>query len=246
MDINFQNLFLDRWQNYFPGAELPIAFYYTDKVDKKTIGDSKNEFRCLIGNLNRVREGHPFIFSAKSPGCAGGKRYTGFSDTLRRDFNYFLSYGIPGTLEGERYKKSPELVEQFIKSRPFVRAPGKYLVFKRWDKLEDDEHPLAVVFLTKVQVLSGLFTLANYDRSDPYGVINPMGSGCSTIVSYPIEEAKSENPRCVLGMHDVSARPYVPEDTLTFTIPMKRFEVMVGNMDESFLITNTWQEAFSF
>jgi len=28
-------------------------------------------------------------------------------------FEYFLSCGIPGKLEGERYKKSPELVKEF-------------------------------------------------------------------------------------------------------------------------------------
>ncbi len=44
-----------------------------------------------------------------------------------------------------------------------------------------------------------------------------------------------------MGMNDVSARHYVPENTLTFTIPLKRFEEMVGNMDESFLITKSWE-----
>jgi len=41
-------------------------------------------------------------------------------------------------------------------------------------------------------------------------------------------------------MFDVSARPCVPEMILTFSVPMKRFEVMVRNMDESFLITGSW------
>jgi hypothetical protein len=44
-----------------------------------------------------------------------------------------------------------------------------------------------------------------------------------------------------LGMFDVSARPGVPDDRLTFAVPMKRFEQMVRNMDESFLITNSWK-----
>jgi len=90
-------------------------------------------------------------------------------------------------------------------------------------------------------VLSGLFTLANYDRSDPHGVIAPMGSGCASIVEMPYQESRSSEPRCVLGMFDVSARPCVPQHTLTFTVPMRRFEQMVANMDESFLITGSWQ-----
>jgi hypothetical protein len=41
-------------------------------------------------------------------------------------------------------------------------------------------------------------------------------------------------------MFDVSARPFVPADTLTFTVPMAKFERMVRNMKESFLITPSW------
>lgn len=67
-----------------------------------------------------------------------------------------------------------------------------------------------------------------------------MGSGCATIITYPYQEAQSENPRCVLGMFDVSARPCVPEETLAFTIPIQRFVQMVHNMEESFLITKSW------
>ena len=97
-----------------------------------------------------------------------------------------------------------------------------------------------MIFFAAPDVLSGLFTLANYDRPDPYGVIAPMGSGCSSIISYPCYEAASENPQCVLGMFDVSARPCVPANRLTFAMPMKRFEQLALNMDQSFLITNSW------
>ena len=67
-----------------------------------------------------------------------------------------------------------------------------------------------------------------------------MGSGCASIISYPFYEAGSENPNCILGMFDVSARPCVSENQLTFAMPLQRFEQMVRNMDESFLITHSW------
>ncbi len=72
--------------------------YYADEVKETEIKDSENEYRCLIGNLNRVREGHTFVYSVKSQGCSGGKRYAGFKHSLRRYFEYFLSYGIPGEI----------------------------------------------------------------------------------------------------------------------------------------------------
>ena len=43
-------------------------------------------------------------------------------------------------------------------------------------------------------------------------------------------------------MFDVSARPYVSADELTFAAPMNKFERMVGNMEESFLITESWKK----
>jgi hypothetical protein len=219
-----------------------VAYFYTDAVTPQDAKDSRDEEHCVVACFKRVRQGHTFVYSADSPGCPGWKRYTGFSQTLRPNFAYFLSCGIPGELEGERYKKSPELVRRYLESHPPFKAPGRFLVFKRWDKLAAPDRPLAVIFFAPADVLSGLFALANYDRSDPNGVITPMGSGCSTIVNYPFYEARSDQPRCVLGMFDVSARPQVPESVLTFTVPIARFEQMVANMDESFLITASWEQ----
>lgn len=90
-------------------------------------------------------------------------------------------------------------------------------------------------------VLSGLFTLMNFDESQPEAVIAPMGSGCSSIVSYPYLEKDSPHPRAVIGMFDPSARPHLPEDALSFSVPMTKFVRMIENMESSFLITDTWK-----
>jgi hypothetical protein len=242
MDAGFRQDFQHMWETYFPGAELPVAYFYTDEVAPQDRLGSRDEEHCVIACFGRVRHGRTFVYGAESPGCRGWKRYTGFSQTLRPKFEFFLSCGIPGELEGERYKKSPDLVKRFLAShRPF-QAPGRFLVFKRWDKLAAGDRPFAVIFFASADVLSGLFALANYDRSDPHGVIAPMGSGCSTIVSDVYFEAQSDQPLCVLGMFDVSARPQVAETELTFAIPFRRFEEMVANMEESFLITPSWDQ----
>ncbi len=237
--IFFQH-FIDQWKRYFPNAELPITYYYTDHPLQGDINQSQVAERCLIGNLKRVRQGYPFVYNATTPGCSGGKRYTGFSQTLRPNFEYFLSCGIPGELEGERYKRDPELVKQYLLQHPPFDAPATYLVFKRWDMLADGDQPVGVIFFATGDVLSGLFALANYDYSESDGVITPMGAGCASIIGYPLEQSRLDKPRCVLGMFDVSARPHVGKNELAFTIPMKRFEQLVGYMDESFLITGSW------
>jgi hypothetical protein len=143
-------------------------------------------------------------------------------------------------MEGERYKKSPELVKEVVKALPKFEAPSRYIVFKRWDKVVKDDDPQVVIFFGTPDIISGLFTLANFDVAESNGVFCPFGAGCATIVLYPFLEQSSSHPRGVLGMFDVSARPCVSADVFTFAVPMNRFAEMVENMEESFLITGSW------
>ena len=234
--------FAQRWGKYFPGAELPVAFYYTVKGNQAPVHRISEGRHCFVDNLAAIRNGKALSFGTKSIACFGGKRYLGFSQELMPGFEYFLSCGIPGKIEGERYKKTPELVMELLKSVPTFTAPAEYVVFKRWDLLEEAEQPQVVIFFAPPDVLSGLFTLANYDEPTNEAVFCPMGAGCATIVQYPLEECKSDRPRAVLGLFDVSARPGIDANTLTFSIPMQKFERMVDNMDESFLITGSWEK----
>jgi hypothetical protein len=96
--------------------------------------------------LSKVQKGISLCFEEKSMGCPGGKRYLGYSKDVMPNFEYFLSCGIPGKLEGERYKKSPELVKQMVKRTPRFRAPKRFITFKRWDKLEQKDNPEVVTF----------------------------------------------------------------------------------------------------
>lgn len=242
MDMKIKEEFIVLWKKYFNGAELPIAFYYTDEKESAEVMEPSSEHRCVICDLSKVRKGESLCFSVDSVGCGGGKRYLGFAQEIMPNFEYFLSCGIPGKLEGERYKKSPELVKEAMNKLPDFRAPAKFIVFKRWDMVEESDDPDVVVFFAQPDVLSGLFTLANFDEVDPNGVFAPFAAGCGSIVQYPYLEKNSERPRAVLGMFDVSARPCVPEEALTFSVPMKKFVRMIENIGESFLITPSWSK----
>ena len=238
MKSGLKEEFLKLWKKHFDGAELPIAFYFTDK--EAVPGPPAAADRCLIANLARVRRGTPTRFGKESIGCPGGKRYSGFAETLRPDFEYFLSCGIPGKMEGERYKKSPELVREVMAKAPRLKAPQPYLVFKRWDQLEAEDEPEVIIFFAPPDVLAGLFTLASFDTAEPSGVSAPFGAGCGSIVLYPYLERDKPQPKGVIGMFDPSARPFIPAGTLTFAAPMTKFVSMVENMEESFVITPTW------
>ena len=241
MDAKMRDRFVESWRKYFGDAELPIAEFFSDTQEAGT-RETKGSGPCVIDMIPRVRDGRTLTVSSDSHMCGGAKRYLGFSEAFgMRDFEYFLSYGIPGKLEGERYKKSPELVRESSRFSPPFKAPRKFIVFKRWDKLKNEDEPEVVVFFAGLDVVAGLFTLANFDEAEPNAVICPFGSGCSSIVYHPYQELKSKRPRCVLGMFDISARPCIGENTLSFAVPYPKFQKMVENMGESFLTTESWK-----
>lgn len=233
--------FIFNWKKYFRDATLPVALFYSDDLHKAEPAKKHASHHCIIADITRVFNGKAMAFNTSNIGCSGGLRYCGFAENLRPEFEYFLSYGIEGKMEGERYKKDPQTVLELMKNAPKLKAPAKWLIAKPFEKLEIEDNPEIILFFASPDVLAGLFTLANFDRSDLYGVKVPFSAGCGSIIQYPLLENASENPDCILGMFDSSARPYVQANMLSFAIPMKRFEKLVGYMDESFLTTDTWK-----
>lgn len=240
MDMVLRDRFLELWKKYFEGAELPLAFMYADDPQDTEKVNLPKEHRCFLGELAPVRQGKSLRFDEYTIGCAGGKRYLGFTQDAPPNFEHFLSCGIPGKVEGERYKKTPELVKEFDRQQQAFEAPEQYIVFKRFDKLGWSDQPSAIVFLAPPDVLSGLFTLANFAEAEPNGVFCPFCAGCGAVVKHPYLENANERPRAVLGMFDVSARPYVGKTELSFSVPMRKFASMVADMEESFLTTKSW------
>lgn len=242
MDTEIRDTFISLWQQYFEGEPLPITFEITEDTRGVPKAKIPSGWHCLVCDLTRVKNGTDIAFHPEAVTCKGGLRYTGYETERPPGFSYFLSYGKEGVIEGERYKQSPEVVDAWQNNLALLPTSGKNFLFKRWDHLNRDDNPEVVIFYARPEVLSGLFTLVNFDRADPFGVITPMGAGCSSIIHYPWLEQQSDDPRAVLGMFDPSARPCVPVDVLTLAIPMKKFIRMIPEMKESFLITGAWEK----
>jgi len=239
MNIEKRDQFIEKWNKYFPQAELPLTFYYSRQLNGAELASKPAGHRCMICDLNKVRKGTPLAFSRDNIGCGGGLRYAGYDEEVRDDFEFFLSCGKAG-LEGERYKKNPEIVREMMEDIPVIPAKDQYLIFKRWDQLTEEDVPDVAVFFAKPDILAGLFMLANFDFIGQHGVITPFSSGCGASILYPYMELARDKPKSVLGMFDPSARPCVEKDVMTFSTPVKRLFQMTDNMDESFLITDTW------
>ncbi len=241
MDTAMKERFMALWEKFFDGAELPLVFFYSNRDTPTKQPKPPDQHRCVIADIWRTRKGRAISLDANAIGCDGGRKYLGFGEIRRPHFEYFLSCGIPGVVEGERYKKTPQIVKKVMAAMPKFTAPAKVITFKRWDLIEEKDEPEAVIFFAPPDVLAGLFTLANFDTVES-GVFTPFCSGCAAIVTFPYMEREAYPQRAVIGMFDVSARPCVPAGILSFAVPLNRFKVMVDNMEESFLITGSWAE----
>lgn len=237
----------------------PVAIVFTDEKPEEAIQFKEGIWGCAVAMLKAAAKGRTAVFDRKTYGCMGGgaglcfgNTYVGFPGGIE----YFLSMGnkefcaseigkniiknMPALSHGEAYKKSPEFAKSFADSLPYYDVPTEYVVFKPLEKILPGEKPEVVVFLATPDQISALAVLANYARHGGDNVIVPWGAGCHSICLIPFNEGKSDNPRGVIGLIDISARKQVEKDILSFSVPYKMFLEMESNVEESFLAREEW------
>ena len=242
MNIEIKERFIMAWEKHFPGCDLPIACFYSDELNNVEFPNAPKPnprgYTCIFSQIAPVRKGRARAFNKENLGCFGSFLPFGFETEVTEDVrNYVCNV--------ERVKKTYDHLDSMYEHRAPKQAPGKYLVFKRWDTLEEQDDPQVVFFLNNLDVITGLHGLANFDAMTPYEVIVPFGTGCDSIVGYPMYELGSEQPKAVLGPFDPSVRIFFKPDILTFSAPWPKFMSMLENMDESFLSTESWSKVKS-
>ena len=168
-------------------AQLPLLFGYSDEPVAPTakIGG------CFFKGLQAAREGTPVSLSAEVIGCGGGKLYTGFSDMPERVPNFVSLV--------EKYKKTPEMVADYVKGLNMSRSTKPYLSFVRADQADSLDGFEGVMFYATPDMLSGLCGWAFFDSNEPDAVVAQFGSGCSTVVSMTVVENARGGHRCFSG-----------------------------------------------
>ncbi len=250
----------------------PVAILWSDEKPANALGFKGCGGGCaMVLFAQAAAKGRSAAFYRDNFGCFGGGIGLGFGEQYERFggvdvFKYFLSTGVEGQgredlekmarslgrkelvenfLHGERYKKSPELVEGYLKELPVMVVPKRYVVFKPLKDLAEGEEPIVIVLLAEADQLSALIALASYDRPGVDNVFAPFGAGCQQIGIYAFREAGSSRPRAVLGLTDISARknvrPLLGHDVVSFALPYKRFLEMEANVEGSFLERSTWK-----
>lgn len=257
----------------------PVALLWAKEKPQGVMQFQEGKWGCVMWLAAAAARGKSAVADEKTFGCFGGGVGLGFGNQYKNfpggkeGFCHFLSTGnaarVGGPelaekikpymttesydhfLHGERYIKSPVLVEKFVKTLPITDIPEKYVVFQPLDKVNQVmEKPQTIIFFVNPDQLSALVVLANYGRGDNENVIMPYAAGCQTIGIYPYREAKSKRPRAVVGLTDLSARVYIRKqlgdaNLMTFAAPFSLFEEMEQNVPGSFLERHTWQRLIS-
>jgi uncharacterized protein (DUF169 family) len=220
----------------------PVAVLFTDEKPVGAAQFEEGRWGCVAAMHSAATKGRTVVFDRKTYGCPGGGTGLGFGNTQTPDIAGFLSTGT-ATREGEAYWKTPELAQAYVDALPMTDIPYTYVVFKPLSEVDPAvEAPVLINFYANPDQLSALFVLANYGRATPDNVTVRMGAGCQTICLIPLHEAQHDPPRAVIGMFDISARPHVDPDILSFSIPFRMFQEMEANVSGSFLEKSAWQK----
>lgn len=227
--MNIKTFITDYREAFSNSAEMPIAFWYSDKA----IYEPEKTQGCFFRVLSIVRSGKTVSLNADNIGCGGGKFYAGFTP-MPQHVPTFVS-------EKERYKQTPEMVVEFINQVDVKAAPNEFLHFTRIDSSDMPETIEGILFLATPDILSGLATWAFFDNNSPDAVSTPFGSGCCSVVTQAVNENRTSGRRTFIGFLDPSVRPMVEENLLSFTIPAFRFEEMCLTIRNSCLFgTHAW------
>ena len=210
-------------------AGLPIVFWYSDQPE----APAERVNGCFFKSMAQVRNEKIISLNAETIGCGGGKFYTGFTD---------MPEHVPGFVSlKEKYKKTPDMVVDFIQELQVPKAEKAYLHFARIDKIGSFDKVEGILFLATPDMLAGLATWAFFDSNATDTVSAPFGSGCCSVVTQAILENRKQGKRTFWGFFDPSVRPHFEAELLSFTIPMSRFKEMYHTMRESCLFdTHAW------
>lgn len=257
----------------------PVALSWSEEKPAGAMQFAESKWGCVIWLAVHAAKGKAAVADKKTFGCIGGGVGLGFGNQYKNfpggqdSFCHFLSTGNAqrqggmeiaekikpfmtreshdNFLHGERYIQTPGLVEKFIDNLPITDIPAKYVVFRPLSDINPAlEKPQTIIFFVNPDQLSALTVLANYGREDNESVLMPYAAGCQAIGIYPYRESRSDRPRAVVGLTDLSARVYVRKQLgdphlMTFAVPFALFEEMEHHVPGSFLERHTWQSLLS-
>ena len=209
---------------YFSSEEIENAFIF-----------KKNKWVCMFMYMKMVmNKGKRIRFSGDNDkACAGPAEYFGFVE-IEDDGGVFLA-------ETERVFKNIEISKAYTRETAMLIHPpeGKYLYMENLESIDSNtEIEVVNIFPASPADLLKLVTLSSYDRVTNDNALTPNCSACQCVFTIPYNEKFKDNPKSVVGLFDIVARNYIPDDMMSFSVPSNRFVEMADNIEGSFLDKN--------
>ncbi len=251
----------------------PVALTWADEAPVGALRFKPGSWGCVVSLIaSVVAKGKTAAFDRSSYGCWGGGVGLGFGNQYAvfpggiECFHRFLADGNQcdptgkaigenistqdarfggDFLLGERYLKNADVTKRFVAGLPFRDVGEKVVIAKPLESISDDDNVKSVTFFVEPDGIAALVNLANHLRPERENVGIPWAAGCQVIGIFAYRELRSDNPRALVGMTDLSARKNVRgqlgTQVMSFTIPWPMFLEMEENVEGSFFQRHTWK-----
>lgn len=232
MTLEKLQIHLSNFTTHFPCKIPAMGWYFSSEIPPGAITYQPDVWSCMFQNLDQLINGKPICFSGEAPGCSGAACYLGFKQTSQMAGSFLA--------ESEKFKEKIEYGNEFYKQIKAKRAEDKYLILSRLENIDPDQAIEVINYWVSPLSLAGLVTLSNFDRPSNNNVIIPFASGCQSLWTLPYKEKDQKEPKAVIGAMDPTIRKHVPDDTLVFSVPTKRFIQLSKNIEKSFACEDNW------
>ncbi len=217
---------------HFPTTLPSMGWYFSNEIPRGSIELPEDKWTCMFERINQVAAGDPICFSKQSAGCRGAACYFGFTQPNKGAGEFLASK--------EKFKECPDYGNAFYRQIKAKKPKIKYLVLSNLDQINDDICIEVVNCWVNPLSLSGLVTLSNFDSPENNTVKIPCASGCQSMWTLPYKEKDQEHPRATVGALDPAMRKHVAADTMLFSVPANRFNIMTRNISKSFAGEKNW------
>ena len=227
------------------GAKSPKEFklptFEEEQRGEVDVMATRSCWSCVLAQIRVSRNKRiPVFFDERHWGCLGGALFLGYNKKQLEWIVSYVSDGIPGVMEGERYFDSRETARRLYGTFESLPRPEGVTVFQPVSLFEDVT-PSFVTFFARPEVMSGVHQLTSFVTGDLDVVRSPMGAGCTNIVSWPRKYEADGLFKAVVGGWDPSERKFLKPDELHLTVPWRMYEMMLAKWRDSFLKTHAWE-----
>ena len=194
----------------YPG----VGWYFSSEEIEDSFVFRKTKWVCMFMYMKLVmNKGKRIRFSGDNErACDGAASYFGYAK-IDDNVGVFLT-------ETEHVYKNIKIANAYIReTEDRIHPPkGKYLYMEKLENIDSNREVEVVnLFPAKTSSLLNLVTLSSYDRITNDNTITPSSSACQGFFTIPYNEQFKEHPKSVIGLFDIVAMKFLPEDMIAFS-----------------------------